>query len=313
MFTTVDIRKLQDRLDEITNKTEVIESEEVAELEEAGGYIGQMNDPIMYKGKEIDVDRLDYDMQDISDGIYEINAPAYYTDGTEVDDADMAELEELPELNDYIMQDYMDRQAPQAEAVEDTVDEASPEEVTNSGREEDEATRAGRLDRDNIKLGDVKTGIESVLSELLKDKDEWYGRYEEMENELRAEDPGITDAAMQQAIYDMDDDIVSYVNIDDIEDKIEALERLMKTADADGNDIVQTAEFGVGDTVPQEELMRDIKAAIKQNHPEVYSKLFMYDIDESAGATESIAQEGDAELDELKGMLGRSGVMGSTQ
>ncbi len=313
MFTTVDIRKLQDRLDEITNKTEVIESEEVAELEEAGGYIGQMNDPIMYKGKEIDVDRLDYDMQDISDGIYEINAPAYYTDGTEVDDADMAELEELPELNDYIMQDYMDRQAPQAEAVEDTVDEASPEEVTNSGREEDEATRAGRLDRDNIKLGDVKTGIESVLSELLKDKDEWYGRYEEMENELRAEDPGITDAAMQQAIYDMDDDIVSYVNIDDIEDKIEALERLMKTADADGNDIVQTAEFGVGDTVPQEELMRDIKAAIKQNHPEVYSKLFMYDIDESAGATESIAQEGDAELDELKGMLGRSGVMGFTQ
>jgi tetrahydromethanopterin S-methyltransferase subunit G len=232
MFTTVDIRKLQDRLDEITNKTEVIESEEIAELK--------------------------------------------------------------------------------APVEEQEVDEASPEEVTNSGREEDEATRAGRLDRDNIKLDDVKKGIESVLSEYTKDKDEWYGRYEEMENELRAKDPGITDAAIQQAIYDMDDDIVSYVNIDDIEDKISALERLMKTADADGNDIVQTAEFGVGDTVPREELMRDMKAAIKQNHPEVYSKLFMYDIDESKGTTESLAKEGDAELDELKGMLGRSGVMGFT-
>lgn len=232
MFTTVDIRKLQDRLDEITNKTEVVESEEIAEFE-------------------------------------------------------------LP-------------------VEEEAVDEASPEEVTNSGREEDEATRAGRLDRDNIKLDDVKKGIESVLSEYTKDKDEWYGRYEEMENELRAKDPGITDAAIQQAIYDMDDDIVSYVNIDDIEDKISALERLMKTADADGNDIVQTAEFGVGDTVPREELMRDMKAAIKQNHPEVYSKLFMYDIDESKGTTESLAKEGDAELDELKGMLGRSGVMGFT-
>jgi len=78
MFTTVDLRKLQDRLDDITNKTEVIESEEIAE------YIGQNNTPIMHKGKEIDVNKLDYDMQDISDGIYEINAPAYYTDGTEV-------------------------------------------------------------------------------------------------------------------------------------------------------------------------------------------------------------------------------------
>ena len=33
MFNTVDLRKLQDRIDEITNKTEVIESEEIAELE----------------------------------------------------------------------------------------------------------------------------------------------------------------------------------------------------------------------------------------------------------------------------------------
>ena len=80
-------------------------------------HIGQTNDPIMFKGKEIDLDKLDYDMQDISDGIYELNAPVYYTDGTEVDDSDMAELEELPELNDYIYQDYMDRQAPQEGAV----------------------------------------------------------------------------------------------------------------------------------------------------------------------------------------------------
>ena len=33
MFNKVDLRKLQDRLDDITNKTEVIESEEIAELE----------------------------------------------------------------------------------------------------------------------------------------------------------------------------------------------------------------------------------------------------------------------------------------
>ena len=59
-----------------------------------------------------------------------------------------------------------------------------------------------------------------------------------------------------------------------------------------------------------QDFMSEIKGAIKQYHPEVYDKLFMYDVGESAGATESLAKEGDAELEELKGMLGRSGVMG---
>ena len=231
MYTPLDIRKLQDKIDEITNKTEVVESDEIAELE-------------------------------------------------------------LP-------------------VEEQEVEEASPEEVTNSGREEDEATRAERLDRDNVKLDDVKPAIEKLLAEYEKDADEWHDRYNNLEKGLKQQ--GMTDPnAIQMKIYDMDDDIVSYVNIDDLEDKIEAIERLMKQGDADGNDIVSTAEFGVGDTVPREELMRDMKAAIKQDHPEVYDKLFMYDIGESAGATEKVAQEGDAELDELKGMLGRSGVMGFT-
>lgn len=76
---------------------------------------GGQSDPIMFKGKEIDLDKLDYDMKDISDGMYELNAPVYYTDGTEVDDEDINQLYDIPELNDYIMQDYMDNQAPQEE------------------------------------------------------------------------------------------------------------------------------------------------------------------------------------------------------
>ena len=63
-------------------------------------------DPVMYKGKEIDLRKLDYDMQDISDGIYELNAPVMYTDGTEVADGDYDDLYDLPALNDYIYQDY---------------------------------------------------------------------------------------------------------------------------------------------------------------------------------------------------------------
>ena len=235
MYTPLDIRKLQDKIDEITNKTEVVESEEIAELE--------------------------------------------------------APVEEAP--------------------VEEAPVEEDPEEVTNSGREEDEETRAGRLDRDNVKLDDVKPAIEKLLAEYEKDADEWHDRYNNLEKGLKQQ--GMTDPnAIQMKIYDMDDDIVSYVNIDDLEDKIEAIETLMKQGDADGHDIADLANSGPGDTSAREEFMRELKIAIKQDYPELYSKLFMYDLDESTGATEKVAQEGDAELEELKGMLGRSGVMGFT-
>ena len=73
------------------------------------------NDPIMFKGKEVDMSKLDYDMQDISDQMFMVNAPVYYTDGTEVDDGDIEALESMEEFHAWVMQDYMDNQAPQSE------------------------------------------------------------------------------------------------------------------------------------------------------------------------------------------------------
>jgi len=73
----------------------------------------------MFKGKEVDMNKLDYDMKDISDGMFMVNAPVYYTDGTEVDDADMEELESMEEFRDWVMQDYMDRRAPQEEVTKE--------------------------------------------------------------------------------------------------------------------------------------------------------------------------------------------------
>ena len=102
-----------DSIEELKNHQEEL----LNKKEESGGYYGQMNDPIMFKGKEVDMDKLDYDMQDVSDGMFMVNAPVYYTDGTEVDDADMEELEGMEEFHMWVMQDYMDRQAPQEGSV----------------------------------------------------------------------------------------------------------------------------------------------------------------------------------------------------
>ena len=58
-------------------------------------------------------------MQDISDMIFVTDIGVKYTDGTEVDGADMEELEELPAYVDWVYQDYMDGQADKADMYRD--------------------------------------------------------------------------------------------------------------------------------------------------------------------------------------------------
>ena len=74
---------------------------------------------IIFKGKEIDTNTIEYDMQDYSDMIFAIDIGVKYTDGTEVDEADMDELQELPGIVDWVYQDYMDGQADKADAYRD--------------------------------------------------------------------------------------------------------------------------------------------------------------------------------------------------
>jgi hypothetical protein len=119
-----------------------------------------------------------------------------------------------------------------------------------------------------------------MLASYEADANEWNNAYTELEKEVRAK--GVTDPKqIQTDVFNMDDDIVSYTNIDDLEDKIDAIKRLMKQGDADGNDIVDLASSGPSDTIAREDFMQELKHAIKQGHSEVYSKLFMYDIGES--------------------------------
>ena len=72
----------------------------------------------------------------------------------------------------------------------------------------------------------------------------------------------------------------------------------MKQGDADGNDIVDLASSGPSDTIAREDFMQELKYAIKQDHSELYSKLFMYDIGESMD--ESV-NEAEIQEDHMKG------------
>jgi len=118
------------------------------------------SDSIMFKGKEIDTNTIEYDMQDISDMIFVIDADVKYTDGTEVDDADMAELEELPEIVDWVYQDYMDGQADKADMYRDAQRHGDFESTTE-------------LDR-------IKELAGASIDETYDDDDDFYEAYGEM-------------------------------------------------------------------------------------------------------------------------------------
>ena len=78
--------------------------------EDAGDYL-------YLNGKEIDQGSIVYDMQDYSDGIFELQS-AKYADGTELDEKELEELESTRELIDWVMIDFVSESAVQEDAGE---------------------------------------------------------------------------------------------------------------------------------------------------------------------------------------------------
>jgi len=89
------------------------------------------NKPVMFKGKQIDLDSVEYDMQDYSDMIYELEA-AKYTDGTDVADEDLEDLMYDEQMMDWVGQDYMDRMQDRADMMRDSKEEDSVKEGGNA-------------------------------------------------------------------------------------------------------------------------------------------------------------------------------------
>ena len=70
------------------------------------------SDYLYLRGKEIDQGSIVYDMQDYSDGIFELQS-AKYADGTELDEKELEELESTQELIDWVMIDFVSESAVQ--------------------------------------------------------------------------------------------------------------------------------------------------------------------------------------------------------
>ena len=91
----VEIRNILNRIDGVNAPVQEAES-----------------DYLYHNGKEIDQGSIMYDMQDYSDGIFELQS-AKYANGTELDEKELEELESTQELIDWVMIDFVSESAVQ--------------------------------------------------------------------------------------------------------------------------------------------------------------------------------------------------------
>ena len=104
-----------------SNNIMIKENSEVP-VQEAEVQEENMDDKIMFKGKQVDMNKLDYKMQDVSDGMFTVNAPVFYTDGSEVADEDMEALEGMTQFQDWVMTDYTNESVEEASVEEASVE-----------------------------------------------------------------------------------------------------------------------------------------------------------------------------------------------
>ena len=119
-------------------------------------------DKIIFKGKEIDQDTIEYDMQDYSDLIFVLEDGIKYTDGTPVAEEDYDALHEEYDLIEWVRIDYVDRIAPQQYEGMDSFVNPNDQDATRS------KTNVPTKDLDSedmTEIQDVDTGKEALKAE----------------------------------------------------------------------------------------------------------------------------------------------------
>jgi len=106
------------------------------------------SDYLYFNGKEIDQGSIVYDMQDYSDGIFELQS-AKYADGTELDEKELEELESTQELIDWVMIDHVS---------EDAVPEGN-----QFAQAVQKAKAAGMKAGDKFKVGDQEYTLKDAI------------------------------------------------------------------------------------------------------------------------------------------------------
>jgi hypothetical protein len=118
-------------------------------------------DRMIFHGKEIDQNSIQYEMEDYSDGIFELHG-ANYIDGTELDDKELEELESTDELQEWVRIDYVSED----EVEEDGMTSADVDRVRNQGFSDQQIKQAYRvLNHPSVKGGNY-TAAYNIINRI---------------------------------------------------------------------------------------------------------------------------------------------------
>ena len=133
----------------------------------AESVVKESNRPIMIDGKQVDLNTVEYEMQDASDNVYDLQ-DARFTDGTELSGEQMEKLMVDMNFNDWVQQDYAERGADamqEAPAV-DTSDMTMVGIGHGEKEEVQQILNKHKADFDRVKAGDELMTHDNLYSEL---------------------------------------------------------------------------------------------------------------------------------------------------
>jgi hypothetical protein len=124
----------------------------------AESVVKESNRPIMIDGKQVDLNTIEYEMQDVGDNIYDLQG-AKFVDGTELSDEQMEKLMVDMDFNDWVQQDHAERYA---DAMQEAPVDTSDMHIVGIGRGEKEEVQQ-ILDR-NKESYDAVLGGEDLIT-----------------------------------------------------------------------------------------------------------------------------------------------------
>jgi len=133
----------------------------------AESVVKESNRPIMIDGKQVDLNTIEYEMQDVGDNIYDLQG-ARFTDGTELSDEQMEKLMVDMNFNDWVQQDHAERHA---DAMQEAPVDTSDMSMAGIGHGEKEEVQQilnkHKADFDKVKAGDELMNHDNLYSELV--------------------------------------------------------------------------------------------------------------------------------------------------
>ena len=261
-------------------------------------------DKIIFKGKEIDQDTIEYDMQDFDDLIFVLEDGVKYTDGTPVADEDYNDLHEEYDLIEWVRIDYMDRVAPQYEGMDsfvnpndqDGTDNEKPVDKMAQDDMDDEDMTEDRLPREELDIDDDEMrdfmSADELRKELIDDLNHLYDQAST--NDFTDSDHIIDE--MGDYFKDM------HVNADD--EVLEVYQMARDLVDAEPAEVIHFTERGIKSLggIIEDAAMSDMRRLSGQVVEKKHVKKETQDVDTGK---EALKAERDPMLERILNLAGR--------